>query len=66
MNPHDPSDPKRKPPLGLLSGLRIGSMPSEKACDYTDKLLAPTREPPHLERRHAWHEILLCHEGTRH
>jgi hypothetical protein len=62
MNPHDPNDPPRKPPLGLLSGLRIG-----------EPDLSPERsmsgDPPrtHLERRReAWHEILICHEGTLH
>jgi hypothetical protein len=60
MNPHDPSDPKRKPPLGLLSGLRIGE--ANLSPDRLDD-----RPQSHLERRReAWIEILTVFEGTRH
>jgi hypothetical protein len=61
MNPRDPSDPPRKPPLGLLSQLKIGesNLPSPDRLDAWPRC-------QHEERREAWHEILICHQGTRH
>jgi hypothetical protein len=62
MNPHDPSDPKRKPPLGLLSGLRIGESDLSP-----DRSMSDDRPRTHLERRReAWIEILTVFEGTMH
>jgi hypothetical protein len=62
MNPHDPSDPKRKPPLGLLSGLRIGNSnlsPDRSMSDDWPRC-------QHEARRAAWAEILAVFEGTMH
>jgi hypothetical protein len=62
MNPHDPSDPKRKPPLGLLSGLRIGNSNLSPDRPMSDGWPRCQDE----ERRAAWHEILLATEWTKH
>jgi hypothetical protein len=67
MTPNNPSDPPRKPKFpgdgGLLGFLsRPGGMPEVAQ-------VGPSSPPPrtHMDRRReAWHEILICHQGTEH